>query len=74
MSIEQLASEALRLSPRERAMLAETIWESLEDPYLESSNLSDKEAIALSKQRDMEIEKDKVQPLTHKELMERLRK
>jgi len=30
MNIDQLASEALRLDPKDRAVLAETIWESLE--------------------------------------------
>ena len=33
MSIDQIAREALRLSPRNRAILAEAIWESLEEPY-----------------------------------------
>jgi len=33
MSIDQIAAEALRLPPRERALLAESLWESLEDPF-----------------------------------------
>jgi putative addiction module component (TIGR02574 family) len=72
MSIDQIAIQALRLSSQDRAILAETIWESLEDPYL-SSDISDKEAIELAKQRDEEIEKGHVIPLSHKELMDRLR-
>ena len=72
MKLDQIASEALRLSSHDRAALAETIWESLEDPYISSSDLSDKEAIALAKQRDDEIERGEVMPLSHKELMKRL--
>ncbi len=74
MSIEQIAREALRLSPSDRAMLAETIWESLEDPYLFSSDISEEEAIVLAKQRDEAIERGDVTPLSHEELMARLRK
>ncbi|MCH7612991.1 MAG: addiction module protein [Candidatus Marinimicrobia bacterium] len=74
MSIDQIASEALRLSPHDRAILAEAIWESLEDPYFLSSDISENEAIDLSKQRDREIELGKVEPLSHTDLMEKLRK
>ena len=73
MTIDQLASDILLLNPYERAMLAEILWESLEDPYVRSSDLSDQEAIALSQQRDQEIEQGKVTPLSHRELMARLR-
>ena len=73
MSIDQIASEALRLSPHDRAMLAQTIWESLEAPYLAASDMSDDEAIALAKQRDAEIENGEVEPLSHTQLMSRLR-
>ncbi len=74
MNIDQIASEALRLSSQDRAILAETIWESLEDPYLLSSDISDEEAITLAKQRDEEIERGDVAPLSHGELMNKLRK
>ena len=73
MNIDQIAIEALRLSSQDRAILAETIWESLEDPYCLSSVISDEEAIVLAKQRDEEIEIGDVAPLPHKELMNRLR-
>ncbi len=73
MNIDQIANEALRLSSQDRAILAETIWESLEDPYVLSSDISDEEAIALAKQRDEEIERGDVVPLSHRELMNRLR-
>ena len=52
MSIKQIASEVLRLSPDDKAMLAQTVWESLESPYLVATDMSDDEAIVLAKQRD----------------------
>ena len=74
MGIDQIASDALRLSPRDRAILAEAIWESLEDPYFIFPNISEDEAIALAKQRDQEIERGDVSQLSHEELMDNLRK
>lgn len=74
MNIAQLTDEALRLNSKDRAMLAETIWESLEDPYLVPSEISEQEAILLAKQRDEEMQKGRVTPLSHHELMNRLRK
>ena len=73
MSIDQITSEALRLNPHDSDMLAQTIWESLEAPYLTASDMSDNEAIALAKQRDAEIENGEVEPLSHMQLMSRLR-
>ena len=73
MSIDQIANEALRLSPHDRAILAEAIWESLEDPYIVFPDISDDEAIALAKHRDKEIDRGDVMPLSHKELMASLR-
>lgn len=74
MSIDQIASETLRLSPHDRASLAEAIWESLEEPYIFSSDISEEEAITMAKQRDKELERGDVEPLSHKDLMGRLRK
>jgi len=74
MNINKIASEALRLNPHDRAILAETMWESLEDPYFATSDISDNDAIAIAKQRDKEIEQGSVAPLSHTELMDRLRK
>src|SRR5205807_3366845 len=36
MIIEQFAAEALRLEPKARAVLAESLWESLTDPFEET--------------------------------------
>lgn len=69
MNIDQIASEALKLNPHDKAILAQTLWESLDAPYLVDTELSDNEAIALAKQRDSEIENGLVQPLSHSQLM-----
>ena len=74
MNIDQLASEALRLDPKDRALLAETIWESLEDPYIIGPGISDEEAVKLAIERDDEIKNGKVTPISHKEMMDRLRR
>ncbi len=74
MNIDQIASEALRLDPKDRALLAETIWESLEDSYAVGLDISDEDAVKLATQRDAEIESGEEIPITHKELMDRLRR
>jgi len=73
MSIDQIALEALRLPPRERAVLAASLWESIEDPYVLAADRSDDAAIALALVRDGELESGIVSPLSHAELMTRLR-
>ena len=74
MSIDQIAPEALKLPPRERALLAESLWESLEDPFALTVGRDDEEALALALARDAEIESGAVTALSHSELMQRLRK
>ncbi len=73
MSIDKIASKALRLNPHDRAILAETLWESLADPYALTSDISDKEAISLAKKRDKEIEQGTINPISHEKLMTKLR-
>lgn len=73
MSIDQIAPEALRLPPRERALLAASLWESIEDPYVLAADRSDEDVIALALARDAELESGAVSPLSHVELMSRLR-
>jgi len=72
MNIEQLASEVLKLNSHDRAMLAQTIWESLDAPS-QAADLSDDEAINLAKKRDSEMENGAVTPLSHTQLMSKLR-
>ncbi|MES9857009.1 MAG: addiction module protein [Sedimenticola sp.] len=74
MNIDQIASEALQLDSKDRAILAETIWESLEDPYVISPDVTDQDAVRLAKQRDDEMERGDVTALSHQELMNRLRR
>ena len=73
MSIEQIAAEALRLPPRERATLAESLWESLVDPFEVAAWTDDTEAVALALERDRQLETGEVQPVSHEQMMARLR-
>lgn len=74
MSIDQIAAEALRLPPRERALLAESLWESLSAPYEASAEMNDRDALALVHERDRQIEAGEVSPVSHEEMMARLRR
>ena len=74
MSIDQIAAEALRLPAKERAMLAESLWESLTDPYKAPSQPDDAEALALALERERQLDAGEVQPVSHEELMSRLRR
>jgi len=74
MSIDQIAAEALRLSPRQRALLAESLWESLSDPHELRVTEDEVSTLALAQERDRQMESGQVQPLSHDELMARLRR
>jgi hypothetical protein len=73
MNADELLPEALKLPIRDRALLAASLWESVEDPYSLASHLGDDEVLALAEKRDLEIESGAVTPLSHSELMSRLR-
>lgn len=74
MSVDQIAADALRLSARDRALLASSLWESLEEPFRAPSSMEDAEAVALASERDRQIETGEVAALGHAELMARLRR
>jgi putative addiction module component (TIGR02574 family) len=74
MSIDQIAAEALRLPPKQRAILAESLWESLMDPFKIPAWTDDDEAIALATERDRQLETGEVKPVSHEEMMARLRR
>jgi hypothetical protein len=74
MSIDQIASEALRLPARDRALLAGSLWESLEDPFAAPSQMEDTEAAARALERDRQIERGEVQAVSHEDLMAQLRR
>ena len=73
MSIDQIAPEALKLPVKERALLAATLWESIEDPFKLAIEFSDEDAISLAVKRDGELESGEVESLSHEDLMKRLR-
>ena len=74
MSIDQIAAEALRLPPRQRAMLAESLWESLVDPFEKADAGNDEQLAALALERERQMETGEAQALSHEELMARLRR
>ena len=74
MSIERIAAEALRLPAMERAMLAESLWESLVDPFKVPALADDSEAVALATERERQLESGEVQAVSHEEMMIRLRR
>ena len=73
MSIDQIAPEALKLPTRERALLAASLWESIEDPFELSVDLDDEASLNLAEKRDPEIESGQVAAVSHQDLMRRLR-
>lgn len=73
MSLDQIAPEALKLPPRERALLAASLWESIEDPFELDVKFDDEAVLTLAEERDQEIEGGRVTAVTHQDLMQRLR-
>jgi hypothetical protein len=74
VSIDQIGPAALRLPAKERAQLAASLWESIEDPYTSlAADRDDDEAVAVALARDLELENGSVSPLSHGDLMKRLR-
>ncbi len=74
MSIDQIAPEALKLPVKERALLAASLWESVEDPFELAMARNDEDSISLAIERDAEIESGEIEPLSHTDLMKRLRR
>ncbi len=73
MSFDQIPAEAPRLPPRERALLAESLWESFADPFTTPAEGDDDKLTALATERDRQMEAGEVQPVSHEELIARLR-
>jgi putative addiction module component (TIGR02574 family) len=73
MSIDQIGPEALKLPVWERALLAASLWESIEDPFELPVDYDDESALNLAEARDQEIESGRVQAVSHQDLMQRLR-
>lgn len=74
MSIKQLAAEALLLPAQDRARLAGSLWESLADPFKHAASIDDDAAVALARERERQLEAGEVHPVSHEELMSRLRR
>ena len=74
MSIDEIVSEALRLPIQQRALLAESLWESLEDSFEGTVVSDDTAAAALAVERDRQIDTGEVRAIPHDEIMARLRR
>ena len=55
-------------------MLAESLWESLVDPFEMPASADDAALAALAVERDRQMETGEVQSLSHEELMARVRR
>ncbi len=73
MTVDRIAPEALKLPLLDRIQLAASLWESIEDPYTLSAEMSDEEAVALALARDAEMESGGFSPVSNSGLMARLR-
>ncbi len=74
MRFEQIVTEALRLPVQQRALVAESLWESIEDPFELRVQMDDATATALAVERDRQMEAGEVTPILHDEMMARLRR
>jgi hypothetical protein len=73
MTIEEIGPEALRLPMRDRALLAASLWESVEDPFELAVALDDDSANGLAAETEGEMEGSEVKAISHAELMGTLR-
>ena len=73
ISIEQIAAEALRLPPQKRAFLVEALWESLADPHESDGEQAEADSLSLAAERDRQVDYGEVKPVSHDEMMKRLR-
>ena len=72
MNVKNITKEILQLPPKTRAVIAETIWESLEEPYKFITDRTENQTIDLALSRDKEIDSGKTKPVSHKNLMRNL--
>jgi putative addiction module component (TIGR02574 family) len=74
VSIDQIAAESLRLPAKERALLAGSLWESLDDRSTTTTQMDDAAAAALALERDARIESGQVEAVPHEQMMAALRR
>lgn len=71
MSTQELADEVIALPLADRVLLAQALWESIDEP---DTDLSDAEAFRRAIRRDGEMESGAVVGRTHEQVMEAARK
>ncbi|MDD2557428.1 MAG: addiction module protein [Desulfuromonas sp.] len=72
MNPDQIKAAALSMSSADRAQMAQALWESLEGD-VSAAHLSHADVINLARSRDEEMENRDVTPISHVELMSRLK-
>jgi hypothetical protein len=71
MSVEQVISEAMKLSADDQMKIAQRLWENLEGLGLAS--VEDREGLEIAILRDREIESGAVQPISFEAMIRSLR-
>ncbi len=74
MSIDQIASEALRLPAKEMALLAGSLWESLDDPFATGPQSDEADGLSIAIERDEQLDRGEAKAISHEEMMTRLRR
>jgi len=57
---------------RERALLAASLWESIEHPFELTVDYDDEAALNLAEERDQEIESGRVQAVLHQDFWQKV--
>ncbi len=69
MSINELTDQIMGLSASERAVLAQRLWESVEDEFIPVLPGSEDQATTDAKRRDAEISQGDVPERSHENVM-----
>jgi putative addiction module component (TIGR02574 family) len=74
VTIAELTAQAIALPPAERAIIAQKLWESLEEEHAEISPVVETEAVAEAIRRDKELTDGVVEGIPHEEVMKNARR
>ncbi|MDZ7620496.1 MAG: addiction module protein [Patescibacteria group bacterium] len=70
----EITDRIMALPPAERAAIAQTVWQSIEEDEALIPPQSDAEAIATARQRDAEMSEGGVSQRSHQEVMQDARR
>ena len=69
----EIETQVLALPAGERLLLAQRLWDSLEQPGAPVPDMTETEVIALARRRDSELEAGRVEGRPHEEVMKAAR-